>query len=284
MKNKDLLKHIFSLLLFGLNGIVASEISLSSYEIVLFRTMLGSGILVMLFWLKGNRFTFYKNKVSAGFLIGSGVSMGISWILLYEAYQQIGVSIATLGYYSGPVFVMILSPFLFSEKLTKEKITGFLIVLFGIVFVNSDAFNESHTVFGIVCSLLSAVTYALMVILNKKAKDIDGMQNTTVQLFSAFLTVGVFLICKQGVYIPVQKSDIVPLLILGIINTGIGCYLYFSSIGVLKVQTVAVLGYLEPLSAVVFSVLILGENLNVWQVFGAGMIVLGAIYASRCKE
>lgn len=46
-------------------------------------------------------------------------------MLLYEAYQQVGISIASLAYYCGPVIVMILSPFLFRETLTWPKIAGF---------------------------------------------------------------------------------------------------------------------------------------------------------------
>ena len=45
-------------------------------------------------------------------------------------------------------------------------------------------------------------------------------------------------------------SSIVPIFILGQLNTGVGCYFYFSSIGYLPVQTVAICGYLEPLSLI----------------------------------
>ena len=64
-----------------------------------------------------------------------------------------------------------------------------------------------------------------------------------------------------------------------ILNTGIGCYLYFSSIGNLPVQTVAICGYLEPLSAVVFSVLFLREILLPIQVLGAVLVIGGAVFA-----
>ena len=51
--------------------------------------------------------------------------MGASWMFLYEAYQQIGVSLASLLYYCGPVIVMVLSPLIFKEKLTAPKAVGF---------------------------------------------------------------------------------------------------------------------------------------------------------------
>ena len=54
-------------------------------------------------------------------------------------------------------------------------------------------------------------------------------------------------------------------------------YFYFSSIGKLPVQTVAVCGYLEPLSAVLFAVACLGEQMRVIQMFGGVCIIGGAI-------
>ena len=68
-------------------------------------------------------------------------------------------------------------------------------------------------------------------------------------------------------------------LLLGVVNTGFGCWLYFSSIGALPVQTVSVCGYLEPLSAVFFSVLLLHEVLTPARWIGAAMILGGAMLA-----
>jgi len=92
--------------------------------------------------------------------------MGASWMFLYEAYQQIGVSIASLAYYCGPVIVMVLSPFLFRERLTWPKVIGFLTVLCGLLLVNMQAFQQGKNGWGLFCGGMSAVMYAFMVIFN----------------------------------------------------------------------------------------------------------------------
>ena len=61
-------------------------------------------------------------------------------------------------------------------------------------------------------------------------------------------------------------------------NTGIGCLLYFSAVAKLPVQTVAVVGYLEPLSAVVFSAVLLGEAITPVRLMGAALVIGGAIF------
>ncbi len=281
---RSYMKYFAALLLFGFNGIVASFIDLSSYEIVLLRTFIGSVLLIALFFLTRNKLTFYQYKNDSLFLLLSGIAMGTSWMFLYEAYAQIGVSIASLCYYCGPVIVMALSPLLFREKLTASKLCGFAAVLIGIILVNGSAFNGNGNLWGIFCGLMSAVMYAAMVICNKKAQRITGMENATLQLFVSFLTVFIFVLFKQGLTVHLHTEDIIPVLILGLFNTGIGCYFYFSSIGKLPVQTVAVCGYLEPLSAVVFSVIVLHETMLPIRILGAALIIGGAVSSELVKR
>lgn len=276
---KNYIKYIMALLLFGTNGIVASHIPLSSCEIVLLRTFLGSLLLIAFFLFSKNHFTFLKHQKSFIFLAISGAAMGLSWMFLYEAYQQMSVSIASLCYYCGPVIVMILSPILFRESLTWVKVSGFFSVFIGICLINSTTLSDGNNLFGIFCGLMSAVMYSFMVIFNKKATRITGMENATLQLSISCLTVAVFVLFRQGPSLSIPSESLPWILFLGLVNTGIGCYLYFSSIGHLPVQSVAVIGYLEPLSAVLFSVILLHEPMTPLQIIGVIGMIGGAIWS-----
>lgn len=276
--NKSYLKYFSALLLFGSNGIVASYISLNSYEIVLSRSFIGSLFLIAIFVFSKSKPQFWKDKKQFLFLSVSGVAMGASWMFLYEAYAQIGVSVATLACYCGPVIVMALAPIVFKEKITFTKIIGFLSVLFGMLCVNGAALAKDGLSWGLICGILSALMYALMIIFNKKAVGIQGLENSMWQLTAAFITVAIFTGIKQGAAVSVSRESLVPILFLGIINTGVGCYLYFSSIQKLPAQSVAICGYLEPLSALFFSALFLQERLTALQAVGAILILGGAAF------
>jgi len=271
-------KYITALILFGLNGIVASHISLSSYEIVFTRALIGSLFLVLIFAFSKQKVKFWENKLHFLFLLISGIAMGTSWMFLYEAYVQIGVSIATLVYYCGPVIVMILSPLVFREKMTSSRLVGFFAVIMGMICVNGQDSSEGGFSWGLICGLLSAFMYGFMVIFNKKAQNITGLENPMWQLIISFLTVAIFVGLKQGFFINHIQENLIPILVLGILNTGIGCYFYFSSIGNLSGQTVAICGYLEPLSTLFFSAILLGENLRPQQLIGAFLILGGAAF------
>ncbi len=284
MDKKAFLKYLCALLLFGSNGIVASHIALSSYEIVFLRTMIGSLLLIGLFLVGKGKFHLKENKKDTAFIIFSGIAMGTSWMFLYEAYQQIGVSMASLLYYCGPVIVMVLSPLIFKEKLTAPKIIGFFIVLVGIVLVNGKTALNGGNTWGLFCGAMSAVMYFFMVTLNKRSKNITGMENSVIQLTISFLTVAVFIGIKQQFVIHIPSEAWIWIVILGLVNTGLGCYLYFSPLSNLSVQTVAVCGYLEPLSAVMFSAILLHEHMTIMQIIGAVCIIGGAMVGELIRS
>lgn len=282
--NKSYLKYFTALIIFGSNGIVASYIDLTSYEIVLMRTMLGMLFIFVVFIAGKNKFTFYKHKTSFLFLSAAGIATGANWMFLYEAYARIGVSVSSLLYYCGPVIVMALSPLLFKERLTIFKLMGFAAVFCGVFCISGNTVEGKADVFGICCGILSAVMYAFLVIFNKKAPHIEGLENSLIQLFTAFLTVAAFTAIKQGISFDIPHSSIFPVIIIGLLNTGIACYLYNSSIRFLPVQTVAICGYLEPLSAVLFSILFLGEILLPVQIIGIALIIGGAVFSELFRS
>ena len=176
MKKTALAKYILSMLLFGMNGVVATFIPLNSYEIVFFRTSIGSLFLLAVFLLEKGRFHLKQHPKDALLISLSGISMGLSWMFLYEGFRQIGVSVSTLLYYTGPVLVMLLSPLLFREKLRLPTVLGFGAVVAGIVLLNGIGNGETLNPFGVLCGLLSAVGYCLMVTMNKKARHIRGLE------------------------------------------------------------------------------------------------------------
>ena len=271
------LKYIISVLLFGTNGIAASMIDLSSVEVVFFRSTIGAALLTAIFFLKGNKFRLGEHRRDAACIIASGVSMAAGWMLLFEAYDHIGVSLSVLINYTGPAIVIALAPILFKEKLTKVKVLAFLCAAAGVFLITGEVLSDGLTAWGLTCAILSAFCYAATVSLNKLSVNITGLRNATLQLLVCAACVAVFLLLKQGPHIAVTASDIIPILWLGLLNTGIGCYLYFSSLNKLSAQTIAIWGYIEPMSAVVLSAFILHETMSGLQWAGAVLIIGSAV-------
>lgn len=275
-------KYLASLLMFGSNGIVASAIALPSSEVVLTRTLLGALLLVAALTVSnrrsGDRHASLDHPRQAASLAVSGAALGISWIFLFAAYRLIGVGVATLAYYIGPVIVMALSPVLFREHLTPVKLMGFAAVVAGAFLVVAQGGAGSINPAGLALGGMAAIMYAAMVVFSKRASDVGGVEAATIQIVASFAAVAVYSVAtgQLPAASALVSADLPAVLTLGLVNTGLGCYLYFSAMGDLPVQRVAVFGYLEPLSAVVLSALVLGEAMGPVRILGAALIIGGA--------
>jgi drug/metabolite transporter (DMT)-like permease len=277
MKKEDW-KYLAGLLLFGSNGMIASHIALSSDQIVFLRSVLGSALLVVLFLATGHRFAALAHKRDLLYLAASGVAMAANWLFLFAAYQQIGVSLSILINYCGPAIAVFLSIVLFRDRLTARKAIALFSALLGAVLINGFAAKSEIHAAGLLCAILSAFSYAALILLNKCSKEIVGTENAVLQLLFTAFSVTVYMVCRGAWKMAIPAGSWPWILWLALLNTGIGCYLYFSSISSLPVQTVAVCGYLEPLFAVVLSVLFLRESLRPLQIVGAALILGGAVF------
>lgn len=280
---KDYLKYLTGLLLFGSNGIIASHIVLSSYEIVFLRSVLGSLLLIVMYLASGHHFTAFSHKKDLLFLTASGIAMTADWLFLFEAFQQMGVSLSIIINYCGPAIAVAASVILFQDKLTLSKAIALGTALVGAILVNSFSDGSMVTPAGLLCAVISAFSYAALVILNKCSKNITGTENAVIQLFVTAVTVTVYMGIRYGLQFSIPADNWPWILWLSLLNTGIGCYFYFSSISSLPVQTVAVCGYLEPLSAVLFSLIFLHEAMVPLQWVGGLMIIGGALF-SECMK
>lgn len=284
MKNKiQLLKYLISLLIFGMNGIVASYIAMTSEQIVLSRTIIGGALLVILFFATRQRLHTEAIRRQWPMLLLSGAAMGLSWVFLFGAYRLSSVSTATLLYYCGPVFVLLLAPVLFREKLTMQHGVGIIAVLAGMFLVNGVGASFSGVTLGFVYGLLSALLYAVMILACKHVTGVAGLERTTIQILVACVVVAAYNVASDQPAVEWNTASILATAVLGVVNTGAACYLYFSSIPELPAQTVAVCSYLDPLSALVFSALFLGERLSAAQNAGAVCILGGAAFAELYK-
>lgn len=269
--------YILALVLFGSNGVAASGIHLTSYEIVLLRSALGSALLIALYVLSRREWTVLRHRRDLAYIALSGVAMALDWLLLFEAYRQIGVSLSVLINYCGPILVVALSVPLFHERLTWQKGLALGLALAGVFLISGQAALGGANAWGLFCAGASALAYTALVIFNKLSGKVGGMENAVVQLFFAALATALFVGCRQGLSMEIAPGDWPSILWIGLLNTGAGCYFYFSSIGRLPVQTVAICGYLEPLSAMLFSAVFLHETLLPLQIAGAALIMGGAL-------
>ena len=219
----------------------------------------------------------------------SGAFIGINWILLFESYHYTTVATATLCYYMQPIFVILASPILLKEKLTPKKVICVLVALVGMVFVSGvlqtgiPALSEAK---GILYGLGAALFYATVVLMNKKITNISAYDKTIMQLGMGAIVLSPYVMLTQNfatATLSMTPSLWALLLFVGLVHTGVAYALYFDSMKDLKAQTIAIFSYIDPIVAIILSALLLKENMGLYGVIGA-VLVLGSTFISELPE
>lgn len=268
--------YILSLLIFGTNGYYVSHISMQSSQIVLMRTLIGGAVLTCLVLMRGG---FDRESIRGEWfpLLLGGAALGLNWVALFEAYRLLNVSLATLIYYVGPILVLLFSPILFREKLTGRKILSVLIVAVGFVCISGSIVVTGMNPMGLLSAVFSALFYAALILFNKRIVRTSGMETAAVELDVAFVVVLAYALFTVGLA-RITAADVPYIAGIGLINTGLAYLLYFSGLQKLSGQSVALISYIDPVSALIFSALLLKENMTPVQMTGAVFVVAGAIF------
>lgn len=274
------------MIIWGSIGLFVKNIDLPSMEIVFLRGVIASVFLILyvIIFKRTEKSKFEKKNVIL--LICSGIAISINWIFLFQAYKYTTIANATLSYYFAPVFIILLSPIVLKEQFTKAKLIAVIGAMFGLYLVLSNQIIDTTTSYnhslGITFGILAAIFYASVVLMNKYIKGLSGYITTLIQISTATLILLPFIIYRNNLHIS-NSNTIFFILIVGIIHTALPYAMYFSSIKDIKAQTVALVSYIDPISAVVFSTLFLKENLTLLQILG-GILILGCTFLGNKKN
>ncbi|MBR1938836.1 MAG: EamA family transporter [Spirochaetales bacterium] len=286
--NRSVLMIISSMLIFGSIGILIRYIPLPSAFIAFFRGSFGGLFIFIVLKLKHHKVTRLPiDKLI--WLSVSGAVMAFNWIFLFEAYSYTSVAVATLCYYMQPTIVVLLSPFLFKERLTRKKMICVILSIIGMIFVSgilNGGSLASSSMKGIILGLGAAVLYSTVVIMNKQLGGIDAYLKTTIQLLSAGLVMIPYMFMTDSFdSISFTPPTVILLLIIGLVHTGLAYTLYFGSIDGLKAQSVAIFSYIDPVAALFLSSVFLHEPLDAFGMIGAVLIIGSAIISeTRLKS
>ena len=272
-----------AMLIFGTIGLLRRLIDLPSAAIACCRGLLGCVFLILLQRLRRKKPDHAAIRAHLPLLLISGVMIGFNWMLLFEAYRYTTVAVATLCYYMAPVLLIAVSPLLFHETLTGRKLFCVLLAIAGMVLVSGvldGGACSGTTLTGIACGLGAAVLYASVMAVNKKLADLDAYDKTIVQLAAAgAVMVPYLLVTGELAGVQLQPVSAALLLVISIVHTGLPYAMYFGALGKLPAQTVALTSYLDPITALLLSALVLREPLSVDGICGA-VLILGATVVS----
>ena len=264
------------MLIFGTLGIFIFNLSLPSSVIAMLRAVIGTVSIGFFMLVTKQKLDFKVIRNNLKYLLISGIALGFNWILLFEAYRYTTIAVATLCYYMAPVFVILLSPLVLKEKLTPTMAVCSAVAILGAILISGATAGEGKSFKGIIFGLIAAVLYCGIILTNKFIRNQSSTETTFLQLaISAVIMILYVSFTEKVTLADFDTKTIILVLVVGIIHTGIAYVLYFGSVQRIPAQTAAVFSYIDPVSSIILSAVLLSQPMSLLQIVGT-VLILGA--------
>ncbi|MBQ7248357.1 MAG: DMT family transporter [Lachnospiraceae bacterium] len=277
---------LISVLIFGSIGVFRRLMGFPSGFSAMCRGLVGSLFVIAYIKLRGGRLRGGIGRRSFLLAIASGALIGINWIFLFEAFIYTTVPVATLFNHTEPFFVFFLAAIFLGEKLTLRKTVCSVIALIGMVLLSGvveGGFSDAGEIKGVLYGLISGFIYACVIILNKKTTDIDMYRRTAIQLAASGVVVIPYVILNnEFAALPQDLTSWLLLAFVCLVHTGLAYCLHFGGMDGLSAYTVGLITYIDPITALILSAVILDEELTLLGVIGA-VLILGATLVSEMR-
>ena len=272
--NRGKVQIALAMLIWGSVGIFGRLSGLSGLGIAFARVSLGALVLLPILCLRGKLGNALGELRKRPYhLLALGTALALNWVFLFTAFNYTTIANAVLVYYTAPVLATLISWRFLHEKLDAGKVLSLAVAFTGLLLIaSSQRISLSNRDFtGIVFALLGALFYALIPNLGRFLRGVDGESLTFLQLAVASAVLVPF-VAVENVGSPVWRA----IAVLVLVHTVFALYLYMDGLKKVEVKDVALLSYLDPLSAIVYAFLVFGEVPGVRTVIGGALILLAS--------
>jgi drug/metabolite transporter (DMT)-like permease len=274
---------VIPVLIWSSMGILVRLSSLSGDVIFFFAALVASLLFCIEMARQGRLIKFFKKK---GYWILAllGFSAVLNNVSYFYAYRLTTIANAVFVHYLAPALVVIAAPIILGEKTRKKIWLSVVIALAGLFIllwpVGLDL--SSDHLAGIGLAALSAVGYALGIVLTKKACD----HFESIEIVFGSMIVCVLLLFPYVIYQDpqVQMNDVMIFVVLGIFYQGLAVLLFVKALNKLKAQNVSVVTYLEPVGAAVLAALCLAELPGIYTLAGGSLILCSCFLTIFLKK
>ncbi|MFF7186355.1 DMT family transporter [Streptomyces sp. NPDC008222] len=290
-ENKGTAQLTTAMVLSGTLGVFVVESGASPFDVVFFRVLFGALALgtyvVARGWLRGHGFT----PRTLGLAVLGGVFIVCNWVLLFEAYRNTSISVATVVYHTQPFYVVLLGALLFRERLTAAKAGWVAVAFVGLILVSGvtprDFGNGGSYLLGVGQALLAALLYGLSTLVTKRITGVRPHLIALVQVlvgiplllpfahFGAMLPQALGFARAGGT--PIEGADWGWLVGLGVIHTGLMYVLMYAAYAKLPTAKIAVLAFVYPAVAMIMDWAVYGHHIGLVQALGVPLIVLASL-------
>lgn len=262
---------------YGMNPLFALPLykaGMNPDSVLFFRYLFAIPVLGMMIVARGRSFKLKRKEVLP--LIIMGLLVALSSLALFQSYNYMDVGIASTLLFVYPILVALIMWIAFKEKLTLPTVLCILLALGGIGLLYKSGDGSTLNLTGIILVMISALSYAIYIV-GVNQSTLKNLATLSLTFYVLLFGLVLFLVRVDfGQSLRVAEIWYLwgNLIALAIFPTAISFLCTTQAIQYIGSTPTAILGALEPLTAVFFGVVVFGESLTLRLSCGMLMIIL----------
>lgn len=277
---KEYIYAIISVLLWSTTATVTKLLlgNLDSMQILLLGSLFAFMFLFIINCIKGNLKEVKNYKLKDFFKI---IIIGTLGTFLYNLFLYLGIntlqaSQAFIINYLWPIMTVIFACIILKEKITVRKIIAIIISFIGVIIVSSNGnlLNiEKSSIIGTIYCTLAAISYGLFSVLNKK-QNYNKYTSMMLYYLTSFCISLIYCLCARKTFVP-ETNQLLGLLWIGVFTSAIAFTSWALALEKGDTARISNIAYITPFISLVWTSIILKEELKVYSILGLIIIILG---------
>lgn len=261
---------------YGMNPLFALplyETGMDPDSVLFFRYLFAVPLLGVMLKARGRTFRLKRGEVPP--LLAMGLLVAVSSLTLFQSYNFMDAGIASTLLFVYPIMVALIMAFVFKEKLTLQTVLCIALALGGIGLLYKTADGSTLSLTGTALVMVSALSYAVYIVgINQSSlKHVATLKVTFyVLLFGVTLFLGRILY-GGDLILPEKWYLWGNLIALAVFPTAISFLCTTGAIQYIGSTPTAILGALEPVTAILFGITVFGERLTLRESLGLALII-----------
>lgn len=222
-----------------------------------------------------------------GILLFLGTIFSISSLTLFSSYRYLGAGISSTILFVYPIFVALIMSVFFKEKIALKTIISMAFMVIGIALFYKNGDGQTLSLYGLFLVLASALSYAVYMVALKEIHLIKHMQFQKLTFYVMLFGLLVYVVnLRFGLDLQGIKTPFMGMCLLGlaILPTIISLETMTIAIKLIGPTLAAIIGALEPVTAVFFGILFFGEQMTFKIALGICLILFSVFLIAANKK
>ena len=281
MKHKGIICGILAAVCYGTNPFGALplyEEGVNTASVLFYRFSMAVLMLAVMLIVERKSFSVKKGELKT--LASLGALFAVSSITYYQSFHFMDAGIASTILFVYPVMVAVIMATFFKENVTLSTVSAIILALLGIGLLYRGGEGATLSIMGIILVMLSSLSYAVyIVIVNQSSIRMSSLKLTFYVLLICMMCLLAYSFTSPDLHIQLPPSPRAWFYAcwLGLVPTILSLVLMTIAVHEVGATPTAIMGALEPLTAVTIGVLLFGESLTLRLMIGIVLILLAVM-------